>query len=84
MDDVIPKTEELDSEREKRGITRENLGIAAGCGSSAWGNAIRQGGASIRFRMNVMNVLLYYDIHGIIPLPGEVQAFENGNLTAKP
>jgi hypothetical protein len=78
MDELIPSIEELERERIAHGITKQRLGEAAGCGHSAWGQAVEKQSASRRFRMNVMNVLLYYDIYGIIPKPGEVQAFENG------
>lgn len=78
MDELIPSIDELERERIARGITRSRLSEAAGCNVSAWGQAVEKQKASKRFRMNVMNVLLYYDIHGIIPIPGEVQVFENG------
>lgn len=64
--------EELEEMREERNINASTLGECIGGRGTTWRQAVRMETASIRLKRNAVRVFKYYDIHGIVPEPGEL------------
>lgn len=73
--------EEIDEMREERGIKKTNFSFSCGASPSAWSNGVRRGHLSERFKRNGVKVIEYYDEHGILPLPNELDLEPLGVLS---